>query len=146
MAKTSQKKQQGYFRYIKWFWILFGAGVLAVILVFLLASWGAFGEMPTFERLENPETNLATEFISSDGETLGKLYLDDNRTPIAYENLPENLVNALVATEDARYYDHSGIDARGTLRALVFLGSKGGASTISQQLARQLFVGIRAKN
>jgi penicillin-binding protein 1A len=146
MAKTSQKKKQGYFKFIKWFWILFGAGVLSVILIFLLASWGAFGEMPTFERLENPETNLATEFISSDGETLGKLYLDDNRTPIAYENLPENLVNALVATEDARYYDHSGIDARGTLRALVFLGSKGGASTISQQLARQLFVGIRAKN
>ncbi|WP_108425195.1 penicillin-binding protein 1A [Flagellimonas amoyensis] len=146
MAKTSQKKQQGYFKFIKWFWILFGAGVLSVILIFLLASWGAFGEMPTFERLENPETNLATEFLSSDGETLGKLYLDDNRTPIAYENLPENLVNALVATEDARYYDHSGIDARGTLRAVVFLGSKGGASTISQQLARQLFVGIRAKN
>ena len=147
MAKTKQKKQQqNFLPFIKWFWILFGAGVLSVALIFLLASWGVFGEMPTFERLENPETNLATEFISSDGETLGKLYLDDNRTPIAYEDLPKNLVDALVATEDARFYDHSGIDARGTLRALVFLGSKGGASTISQQLARQLFVGIRAKN
>ncbi|WP_318343228.1 penicillin-binding protein 1A [Flagellimonas baculiformis] len=145
MAKTSQKKQQGYFKYIKWFWILFGAGVLSVILIFLLASWGAFGEMPTFERLENPETNLATEFLSSDGETLGKLYLDDNRTWVDYESLPQNLVDALVATEDARYYDHSGIDARGFLRALVYLGSKGGASTISQQLARQLFIGVRDK-
>lgn len=147
MAKTGKKKQQGhFFKFIKWFWILFGAGVLSVVLIFLLASWGAFGEMPTFERLENPETNLATEFISSDGETLGKLYLDDNRTWVDYETLPQNLVDALVATEDARYYDHSGIDARGTLRALVFLGSRGGASTISQQLARQLFVGVRSSN
>jgi len=145
MAKTGQKQQQSFVKFIKWFWILFGAGVLSVILVFLLASWGVFGEMPTFERLENPETNLATEFISSDGETLGKLYLDDNRTPIAYENLPKNLVNALVATEDARYYNHSGIDAIGFARALAYLGRKGGASTISQQLARQLFIGVRDK-
>ncbi|PWL39784.1 penicillin-binding protein [Flagellimonas aquimarina] len=146
MAKAKQKKQKGFFTYIKWFWILFGSGLFLIILVFLLASWGAFGEMPTFERLENPQTNLATEFISSDGQTLGKLYLDDNRTPVSYKKLPENLVNALVATEDARYYSHSGIDARGTIRAFAYLGSKGGASTISQQLARQLFVGIRAKD
>jgi len=147
MAKKRQKKQQqNFFPFIKWFWILFGAGVFSIILIFLLASWGAFGEMPTFERLENPETNLATEFISSDGETLGKLYLDDNRTWVDYETLPQNIVDALVATEDARYYDHSGIDARGFARALAYLGTKGGASTISQQLARQLFVGVRSRN
>jgi len=147
MAKKRQKKQQqNFFPFIKWFWILFGAGALSIVLIFLLASWGVFGEMPTFERLENPETNLATEFISSDGETLGKLYLDDNRTWVDYETLPQNLVNALVATEDARYYDHSGIDARGFVRALAYLGTKGGASTISQQLARQLFVGVRSRN
>ncbi|KAB7528723.1 penicillin-binding protein [Flagellimonas olearia] len=145
MAKAKQKEQKGFFTYIKWFWILFGSGVLFAILIFLLASWGVFGEMPTFERLENPETNLATEFISSDGETLGKLYLDDNRTPVSFDKLPQNLVNALVATEDARYYDHSGIDARGFIRALAYLGKKGGASTISQQLARQLFIGVRDK-
>ena len=96
MAKKRQKKQQqNFFPFIKWFWILFGAGVFSIVLIFLLASWGAFGEMPTFERLENPTTNLATEFISSDGETLGKLYLNDNRTPVTYEGLPQNLVNAL---------------------------------------------------
>ncbi len=145
MAKTRQKKQQDFFKFIKWFWILFTVGILSVVLIFQLASWGVFGEMPTFERLENPETNLATEFISSDGETLGKLYLDDNRTPVSYDNLPQNLVNALVATEDARFYDHSGIDARGFIRALAYLGKKGGASTISQQLARQLFIGVRDK-
>ncbi len=146
MAKTVKKQKKGFFRYIKWFWILFASGILLFAFMFLLAGWGALGEMPTFERLENPQTNLATEILSSDGQTLGKFYLDDNRTPVSYDNLPEHLVNALVATEDARYYDHAGIDARGTLRAVVFLGKKGGASTISQQLSRQLFVGVRSKN
>ncbi len=149
MAKKQQKKKNSkpaFGKYLKWFWALFFTGVFAVFLVFLLAAWGVFGEMPTFERLENPQTNLATEILSSDGETLGKFYLDDNRTPVDYKDLPENLIQALVATEDARYYEHSGIDARGFLRALVFLGKRGGASTISQQLARQLFVGVRSKN
>ncbi len=143
---TKKSKATGFFVFIKWFWILFATGIFCVILVFLLASWGALGEMPAFERLENPQTNLATEIISADGTTLGKFYLDDNRTPIEFKDLPDNLVNALVATEDARYYNHSGIDARGTLRALFFLGSRGGASTIPQQLARQLFLDRRSRN
>ena len=147
MAKLTLAQQFRHFRkFIKWVWILFGIGLLCAVIIFSLAAWGVFGEMPTFERLENPQTNLATEIIASDGETLGKFYLDDNRTPIAYEDLPKNLIEALIATEDARYYEHSGIDARGFLRALVFLGTRGGASTISQQLARQLFVGVRSKN
>ncbi len=147
MTKAVKKKNdKGFFKFIKWFWILSFVGVLSVAMIFLSASWGWFGDMPTFESLENPQTNLATEILSSDGETLGKFYLDDNRTPVSFKELPENLVNALVATEDARYYDHSGIDARGTLRAVFFLGSRGGASTISQQLARQLFVGVRSRN
>ncbi len=133
-------------KYIRWFWMIFSGGILAVILLFLLASWGALGEMPDHTRLENPRTNLATEIISSDGVTLGKFYFNDNRTPVGYSELPKHLVDALIATEDARYYDHSGIDARGTLRAFFFLGKRGGASTISQQLARQLFVGVRSKN
>ncbi len=107
-------------------------------MLFLLAGWGAFGKMPRFEELENPETNLATEIFSSDGETLGKYY-SENRTPIKYDDLPDHLIQALVATEDERYYQHSGIDARGTLRAAVFLGTRGGASTITQQLAKLLF-------
>lgn len=144
-TRTKKKKAPSFRPFIRAFWILFGSGVLAVILVFLLASWGVFGEMPTFERLENPQTNLATEIISSDGKTLGKFFLDDNRTDVPYSELPQNLVNALVATEDARYYEHSGIDARGTLRALFFLGTRGGASTISQQLAKQLFTGLAAR-
>lgn len=101
--------------------------------------------MPTFERLENPQTNLATEIISSDGQTLGKFFLDDNRTDVGYADLPQSLVQALIATEDARFYDHSGIDFRGTLRAVMYLGTRGGASTITQQLAKQLFTGIAAR-
>src|SRR5690554_4579178 len=148
MAKAKKKqtqKKQDFSSYVRWFWKLFMAGILFVVLMFLLASWGVFGQLPDHTILENPKTNLATEIISSDGKTLGKFYFNDNRTPVGYKDLPQHLVDALIATEDARYYEHSGIDARGTLRAFVFLGSKGGASTISQQLARQLFVGVRSK-
>ncbi len=140
MAKARKKNVSSNFsKFIKWFWILFASGLFLIFLIFLLASWGFLGEMPTFERLENPQTNLATEIISSDGQTLGKYYLDDNRTPVSYDELPDNLVHALVATEDARYYEHSGIDAIGTIRAIVFLGKRGGASTITQQLSKLLF-------
>ncbi len=144
-TRTKKKKAPSFRPFVKAFWILFASGIVGGVLVFLLAAWGMFGEMPTFERLENPQTNLATEIISSDGKTLGKFFLDDNRTDVPYSELPQNLIDALVATEDARYYEHSGIDARGTLRALIFLGTRGGASTISQQLAKQLFTGIAAR-
>jgi penicillin-binding protein 1A len=142
MAKKKQtQKNLGFETYIRWFWMLFLGGILFVILLFLLASWGVFGEMPDHTQLENPRTNLATEIISSDGKTLGKFYFNDNRTPVDYKELPTHLVDALIATEDARFHSHSGIDARGTLRAIVKLGKGGGASTISQQLAKQLFHG-----
>jgi len=147
MAKTVKKKEpQGFFKYIKWFWMLFISGIALVALLFLSASWGLFGELPPYEYLENPQTNLASQIVSSDGNLLGKFYLDDNRTDITYEDLPENLVNTLIASEDIRFRDHSGIDARGTLRAAFYLGKRGGASTITQQLARQLFVGVRSRN
>lgn len=147
MAKTVKKNTtNNFFKFIKWFWILFISGIVFIALIFLSASWGLFGALPAYEYLENPQTNLASQIISSDGKLLGKFYLDDNRTDVKFEDLPDNLVNALIATEDARFRQHSGIDARGTIRAFVFLGSKGGASTISQQLARQLFVGVRSRS
>ena len=102
--------------------------------------------MPDFRQLENPNTNLATQIISSDNKVLGKFHFGENRIPIQFDDLPKNLIDALISTEDERFYSHSGIDFKGTLRAIVFLGKRGGASTISQQLARQLFVGVRAKN
>jgi len=153
MAKKKTSKQtkdsQGFFKYIRWFWMLFSFGVLSIVLIFLLASWGLLGEMPDHTLLENPRTNLASEVISSDNKTLSKFYYEDNRTPVGYDDLPKHLVDALVATEDIRFYEHSGIDARGFLRAVfakLILRDKGGASTITQQLARQLFVGIASKN
>ena len=126
--------------YKKKFWKLFFYGLGVMALFFILASWGFFGSMPSFEDLENPESNLATEIISSDGITLGKFY-NENRTPIKYEDLPQHLVKALVATEDERFYEHSGIDARRTFGAALKLGSNGGASTLTQQLAKLLFHG-----
>ena len=91
MAKKEVAKQNDFSKYIKWFRYLFLGGIIAFIGLFLLASWGVFGELPTFEELENPEKNLATEVISIDGKTIGK-YAYENRTPVKYKDLPQNLV------------------------------------------------------
>lgn len=145
--KTAKKSATGtgVGRHIRTFWKLFGIGLLLILLVFLLASWGAFGSLPDETSLENPEKDLATEIVGSDGVVLGKFY-KENRTPVPFDDLPDHLVNALIATEDVRFYDHSGIDARGTARAAVFLGSKGGASTITQQLAKLFFTEQVSRN
>ncbi|HPW97572.1 MAG TPA: PBP1A family penicillin-binding protein [Flavobacterium sp.] len=140
MAQNKKNTTNDIKYYKRKFWQFFIYGFSALILFFLLASWGFFGAMPTFEELENPESNLATEVISSDGVTIGKFY-NENRTPIKYEDLPPHLVNTLIATEDERFYEHSGIDARRTFGAAIKLGADGGASTITQQLAKQLFHG-----
>ena len=128
------------------FWLLFTSGVISIYGVFYLASIGYFGEMPDFRQLENPKTNFASEIISSDNKVLGKYYFNDNRTPIEYEDINPETINALIAIEDERFYSHPGIDLKATLRAIVFLNQRGGASTITQQLARQLFVGVRSRN
>jgi penicillin-binding protein 1A len=145
--KKSKKQTQAISlkRHIKTFWKIIALGVFLLFFIFLLASWGVFGELPDETSLENPEKNLATEIIGSDGETLGKFY-KENRTPVKFEDLPPHLINALISTEDVRFYDHSGIDARGTVRAFAFLGTKGGASTITQQLAKLFFTGYASKN
>ena len=126
------------------FWKVFFYTMGGVLVFFLFASWGLFGSMPSFEDLENPDSNLATEIIASDGAILGK-YFEQNRSQLKYSDLPQNFVQALVATEDERFYEHSGIDGRGTLRAIASLGTSGGASTLTQQLAKQLFHGEGSK-
>jgi len=146
MAKKRTNKKTNFSKQKRWFWLLFICGISLIPIIFLLASFGAFGSMPDHTALENPRTNLATEVISSDGVTLGKFYYEDNRTPVSFKELPKHLVDALIATEDIRYFDHAGIDARGTLRALFKFGQGGGASTISQQLAKQLFHGEGSRN
>ena len=144
--KSKNKKEKPFKGLVRVFWLLFVTGLLSFSSLFVIAALGYLGEMPDLEQLENPKTKLATQIISSDGVVLGKFYVNDNRTPISYEALPTNLVNALIATEDERFFTHSGIDLKGTLRAIFYFGKKGGASTISQQLARQLFVGVRSRN
>jgi penicillin-binding protein 1A len=126
--------------YKKKFWKFYFYTLGGIFLFFVFASWGLFGSMPSFEDLENPNSNLATEIIAADGVTIGKFY-NENRTSIKYADLPKHLVDALVATEDERFYEHSGIDGRRTLGAAIRLGSNGGASTLTQQLAKLLFHG-----
>lgn len=142
--KIQQKKQTGrqeanFFH--KWWWRIVWGGWGLLALIFFLISMGWLGFMPSFEDLENPKTNLATEVISEDGYVLGKFYIE-NRSNVSYSQLPENLVNALIATEDSRFYRHSGIDLKALGRVAVGLMSgknKGGGSTVTQQLAKNLF-------
>ena len=147
MASKKNKKQKGiYNKYTSILWGSFILSIIGVLTLFGGAALGFYGPMPDLQQLENPRTNLASQIISSDGEILGKYYFDENRTPIGFDEIPTNMVEALIATEDERFYDHSGIDWLGTLRAFAFLGKRGGASTISQQLARQIFVGVRSRS
>ena len=148
MAKKRKKEviPKKYRIFYYGFWALFIIGFSSLFGLFYSASTGGLGEMPDFRQLENPNTNLASQIISSDNKVLGKIHFGENRTPIEYNDLPQDLIDALIATEDERFYGHSGIDFKATLRAIVFLNKRGGASTISQQLARQLFVGVRSKN
>jgi len=119
-----------------------------IFILFLLISNGFLGFMPSFDELENPKSNIATEIYSSDQVLLSTFFIE-NRSPVEYKDISPNLINALVATEDVRFYDHSGIDARGLARVLfrtVLMQdqSSGGGSTITQQLAKLLFHGRAA--
>lgn len=139
-------KHSKYRKFIRFIWVAFSAAIIGIVGIFGAGSAGLLGSMPDFRQLENPKTNLATQIISADNTVLGKFYFNDNRTPISYDEIPNSMIDALIATEDERFYSHSGIDFRGTARALFYLGSKGGGSTITQQLARQLFTGVRSRN
>ncbi len=145
MAKK-KKKSNSYAKYIKWFWGLYLLGVLFVVAIFWLAAKGFMGYMPDFAVLENPESNLSTQILSDDNKVIGKFYIKENRTPVRYDELSPWLTKALVATEDERYYDHSGIDFRSLFRAIAFMGKKGGGSTITQQLSKLLFHKRENKN
>lgn len=129
-------------RFVKWFWIIVTAPFALLLLLLGLTATGLFGKLPTFEDLENPKSNLATEVYSEDGQLIGSFYIQ-NRSYTAYEDLSPNLVAALVATEDGRFYGHSGIDFIGLARVAVKtigMGQRqGGGSTITQQLAKNLY-------
>lgn len=122
-------------------WIVFGSLILLLILFFICVAKGIFGTMPTFEELENPRTNLASEIVSADGKILGTYYVE-NRSNVRYAELSQHMSEALISIEDERFTDHSGIDEKALFRVAygVLTGNKkGGGSTITQQLAKNLF-------
>ena len=139
--KKKAKPKQGKSNAIRNLWIIFGVLLLIVVLFFFCVAKGVFGTMPTFEELENPRTNLATEIISADGKILGTYYIE-NRSNVRYAELSHYMPEALISIEDERFTEHSGIDQKALFRVAfgVLTGNKkGGGSTITQQLAKNLF-------
>lgn len=136
MAKAKASNKKSY----KWAWFIGFSPLVFLLLMLFLAAVGALGKLPSFEELENPRSNQSSIIYSADGKVLGKYYIQ-NRTNVAYEDIAPSLIDALVATEDERFYKHSGIDGEAIVRAVVKMGSAGGGSTITQQLAKILFHG-----
>ncbi|NRB64882.1 MAG: transglycosylase domain-containing protein [Saprospiraceae bacterium] len=143
----SDEDHPRYSQVVKSLWILLFTGIIAVCLLFIVLS---FSDLPSVKQLENPRTDVATQVYGSNGKVIGRYYTQ-NRVPVSFEELDQNLINALIATEDERYYQHTGIDFQGLIRVIVKTillrqESSGGASTITQQLAKQLFTGESARN
>ncbi len=131
-------------RVVKIVWILFGTGFLFLLLFIVSINYNFFnlyGESPSLEVLADPKSAVATEVYSSDGKLLGKYYYNFNRTPVTYDELPKVIIDALLATEDSRFYNHSGIDSKGIVAIIpsLLIGKKRGSSTLTQQLAKNLF-------
>lgn len=124
-------------RSVKILWRIFFGGFAFFILLILAINFGIFGKMPSVQELENPEADLASEIISADGKLMGKYY-SENRSEVKYSEISPNIINALIATEDQYFYDHSGIDAKAVARAVIKLGTDGGGSPITQQLAKMM--------
>lgn len=144
MKNTTKKgKTKGKSQFKKkfsiWFWSLFAAGVLVVVLIFWMISKGWLGYLPPLDELQNPKNKYATEIYSSDMQILGSYYRTENRVGIQYKDISPYMIQALVATEDERFYEHSGIDIKGLMRAILKLGRAGGGSTLTQQLSKQLY-------
>lgn len=139
-AEKTKGKKQDFKKFILWFWILFSSPIIGIFLFVLCVR--LFGDLPDTVELQNPKTLLATEIYSSDMKVIGKFYAE-NRTNVKYKDISPNVVNALIATEDARFYEHSGIDIKALGRvvfgAVTGSSSSGGGSTITQQLAKMLF-------
>jgi penicillin-binding protein 1A len=125
---------------VRIFWRIFIGGFAAFVILILLANFGVFGKMPTLEDLENPSILQASEVYAEDGTLMGKYYTErGNRSTVKYRDISKHVIDALVATEDERFYKHSGIDFKSTMRAMLTFGRQGGGSTITQQLALNLF-------
>jgi penicillin-binding protein 1A len=145
LSQVRKKSMPKYRKVVRGMWILLGVGILSGVLVFFLLS---FSDLPSTQELEHPKNTLATEVFAEGGEVLGRYFIE-NRVPVKFDDLSPHLVNALIATEDERYYKHAGIDMEALGRVLVKTAvlrnrNTGGGSTITQQLAKLLFTGPRA--
>ena len=123
---------------VRIFWRIFFGGFAFVIVLLAMLNFGWIGSMPDLDDIENPSASLASQVYAEDGTLMGKYYIED-RINVQYKDISKHIIEALIATEDERFYDHSGIDARSLGRAIFYLGSEGGASTITMQTAKNLF-------
>ncbi len=133
----NEKKSNEPSKAVSIFWKIFLYAWGAVFLLIFLIYVGLFGKLPSIEELENPSLMSSSEIYADDGTLMGKFYLKD-RINVKYQDISPFVIRALIATEDERFYDHSGIDIKSLVRAIVFLGREGGASTITQQTAKAL--------
>ena len=133
------KTKNWYKPFLIWFWSLFVGGILLVWLILWLITKGVLGYLPPLEELQNPKNTYASEIISADMQSLGRYYRYENRIGVQYTDLSPNIIHALIATEDARFYRHTGVDFKSMFRAVLKLGRAGGGSTLTQQLAKQLW-------
>ncbi|WP_336518576.1 penicillin-binding protein 1A [Pollutibacter soli] len=132
-------------KWVSIFWKVFFICWAAFIVLILSINLGLFGKLPSLVELENPSVLSSSEIYASDGSLMGKYYTKD-RINVQYQDISQNVIKALIATEDERFYDHSGIDPKSSARAVFYLGREGGASTITQQLAKNLLFGEGSKN
>ena len=145
MAKKKTNKKENKGGWIKYLWMVFALGVSSIVLLFVLIANGVIGYLPEIEELQNPKNKFASEVYTADGEIIGRYYYGkDNRVAVSYDQISPNVINALISTEDVRFYEHSGIDFRALFRSIIkrgVLGQKGagGGSTITQQLAKLLY-------
>lgn len=126
-------------KFLVYFWSLFAAGVVVVVVLFWMITKGWLGYLPPLEELQNPKNKYASEVFSADMQSLGRYYRQANRVGVQYSDLSPELVEALIATEDARFYNHTGVDFKAFMRAVLKLGRAGGGSTLTQQLAKQIW-------
>ncbi|PVX50719.1 penicillin-binding protein 1A [Balneicella halophila] len=138
-TKTNKKEKKGHGKWIRRFWIAFTVIILFVVGLLIVIDMGLLGYMPSVKDLSGNQNEFASEVYTADGKAIGRYAYKRNRVYSEYKDIPQHLVDALVATEDERFYEHSGIDGKGVLRAIIKMGKDGGGSTITQQLAKNLF-------
>ena len=141
MKTGIEKKNNKAFKtkFALWFWGIFIGGIGTIVLLFWMITKGMVGYLPPLDELQNPKNKFATEIITSDMQLLGRYYRNENRVSVAYTDISPYMIDALIATEDVRFYNHTGVDLKSLMRAVIMLGKAGGGSTLTQQMTKQLW-------